>query len=180
MSQSVPVDITARDREIVRRYVARHFRRYAQVTPEVCDDAVQDAALQWCRLTNRTGRMHAFLCVVAVRKVVKYLRSGYMRHTQPLAEWDDGEHRDACVIESEARRTLFASLREHVEALPPVQRAVVLAHYYDGLPFDRVAQALGIGNGAARMAAVRARRTLAERIPHLVPGSTISLRPLSH
>jgi RNA polymerase sigma-70 factor (ECF subfamily) len=74
---------------------------------------------------------------------------------------------------------LKAIVRSAVESLPEGQREVILLHKLEELPLARVAEVLGITEGAAKVRAHRAyaalRKLLGERLPD--PGEVAGVEP---
>lgn len=81
------------------------------------------------------------------------LRRAFLR-TQPPPD---------VAVEMEAGGSVSAVWRT-VEALPPRQRAVIVLRFYEDLPFDEIANALGISPSTARSQCLRAKETLRQAL----------------
>ena len=61
-------------------------------------------------------------------------------------------------------RSPHSGLWEAVCALPPERRAAVVLFYYEGLPVDEIAKALGVPQGTVKSRLSRARKQLKEML----------------
>ena len=114
------------------------------------DDAAHDIAQDvWLRVFRgiahlRDGaRLRAWLFGIARRTWIDHLRS---RYAQPIAD-DDA-----------------AALREHVAALPPLEREFVEIEQRDRLALGDIADVLGVPVGTVKSRLFRARRLLRQKI----------------
>ena len=73
-------------------------------------------------------------------------------------------HRMHWEIEQDAESPDFQALEEALAALPPRLGAPLRLKYMEGLPYDEVANILGIGVSAAKMRVMRAKKILAEAL----------------
>jgi RNA polymerase sigma-70 factor (ECF subfamily) len=115
--------------------------------PTLAEDAVQDAyARAWRDLPRmrEPGRLAAWLSRLTVNASYDLLRRRKrVRQTLPL----DGALPMAGEWTSPVDRI---DLAEAYGRLPPEQRAVVILHYYVGLPLDEVAATLAVPPGTVR------------------------------
>lgn len=83
------------------------------------------------------------------------------RRSRPQAVLDD-ELADEAPWPDEAagQRAQLRAVLGAMQALDPVDRAVLLMHAVHGLPYDDIARALGISVAAAKVKTHRARKTL--------------------
>jgi RNA polymerase sigma-70 factor (ECF subfamily) len=134
------------------------------------EDVTQDAfASLWeqvDRFDVERGSLKAFLCTIAYRRAVDWVRrevgagrravrAGVVELTEP------GDPPGAALASDECVR-----LRRALVELPPEQRSAVVLAYYHGLSYREVASQLGIPEGTAksrlRLALARLRAALTE------------------
>ena len=94
------------------------------------------------------GREKAWLLRCTANACKNYLRSFWLRNTQPLD--------DNIVLLSNEDQTLW----EAVGRLKPIYRAVIHLYYYEGYRQDEIAQILGISQTAVQTRMLRARENL--------------------
>lgn len=135
-----------------------HLHRMACVTapPDIDPhDLVQDALVRYLQLDDRDSvrSPRAFLTATIVNLASNHRRS-----------WTRGRAAFARLGRTEPARNEYPSDLDDLDLLPPREQAVLYLHYVDGLPFAAVAELLGCSAAAARKAAERGRRHLADVI----------------
>ncbi|HEX7240534.1 MAG TPA: sigma-70 family RNA polymerase sigma factor [Longimicrobiaceae bacterium] len=146
--------------------VRRHLRAAYAVAlavladPADAEDVSQEALLVALeRLDQCTGQFAGWLFRIVRTRALNFRRSQAVRAAAPLDEATmvasgDSPERDADLSRLRDRLT------EGLEALPPVQREVVLLHDLEGWRHREIAESLGIAEGTARHHLFHARRTL--------------------
>ncbi len=116
-------------------------------------DLVQTALVRYLELRDRSSVQspRAFLTKTIVNLASNERRS-WSRRRAAVARL--GRRED---VQNE-----YPSDLGDLERLPPRERAVLYLHYVDGLPFDDVGNLVGCTGAAARKAAERGRRRLAQ------------------
>ncbi len=172
------VDTRAREFESHRAHLLSAAYR---LTGSVADaeDAVQEA---WLRLDRHGSAdiddLRAWLTTVVGRICVDHLRSAAVRRESYAGQWlpepivtplSGGRPEDPLeqVVRDEDNRMAALIV---LDTLTPEQRVAFVLHDGFGVPFAEVAATLGISPAAARQAASRARRTVADAPPP-VPGA---------
>lgn len=140
-----------------------HLRRVAYA---ICgdwhraDDLVQTALVKlyvaWPRL-HRDGREEAYVRQIIVRADVDERRRPWRRERSGL-EGHDREAREPLPVEE--RSALFEAL----QALPAMQRKVVLLRHWLGLSVAETAHELGIGEGTVKSHTSRGVAALQEEL----------------
>lgn len=124
------------------------------------DDALQDAYVKAHRgLAGFRGEaaVSTWLYGITYRTCLDHLRSARRRPTEPLDEgWGAVADRRDDHAAVDDRLRLLAALDE----LSPEHRAVVLAVDLAGLPYDEVAEQLGVAHGTVASRLNRARAAL--------------------
>ncbi|KAA1395786.1 sigma-70 family RNA polymerase sigma factor [Aeromicrobium ginsengisoli] len=153
-----------------------------RLTGSVADaeDAVQEAWLRLDRASTRTpiDNLQAWLTTVVSRLCLDRLTSAAARRETYVGQWlpepivtpitsstssgDIARDPLETVVSDEDNR--FAALVV-LEVLPPDQRVAFVLHDAFGVPFDEVAEVLGVQTANARQLASRARRTVADPPP---------------
>jgi RNA polymerase sigma-70 factor (ECF subfamily) len=130
------------------------------------DDAAHDIAQDvWLRVFRgiahlRDGaRLRAWLFGIARRTWIDHLRS---RYAQPIA--DDAAALDDLPDDAQPADDDAAALREHVAALPPLEREAITLFYLDELALGDIADVLGVPVGTVKSRLFRARRLLRQKI----------------
>jgi RNA polymerase sigma-70 factor (ECF subfamily) len=150
------------------------------------EDAVQDAWLRWSAADSASDRkgndiadLRAWLTTVVTRIGLDRLRSAAHRREAYVGQWlpepiltalvtPFGPDPLAAVVAHEDAR--FAAMVV-LERLTPDQRVAFVLHDGFAVPFDEVAEILGISVSAARQLASRARRAVADAPPPQRDGS---------
>ncbi|KRC65437.1 RNA polymerase subunit sigma [Aeromicrobium sp. Root236] len=147
-----------------------------RLTGSVADaeDAVQEAWLRLHRTDAAIDNLQAWLTTVVSRLCLDRLTSAAARRetyvgqwlpepiVTPLAASDRSDDPLETVVRDEDNR--FAALVV-LDVLPPDQRVAFVLHDAFGVPFDEIADVLGIQAAYARQLASRARRTVADPPP---------------
>ena len=135
------------------------------------EDIVQDCWLRWHGSGAEIADLRAWLTTVVSRLGLDRLRSAAHRRETYVGEWlpepvvtgfGDAADPLAAVVAAEDAR--FAAMVV-LERLTPDQRVAFVLHDGFAVPFDEVADILGIGAAAARQLASRARRAVASAPP---------------
>jgi len=120
------------------------------------EDVTQDtfvAALQRMSTYDPTQAMGPWLRAIARNRAIDLLRR---RARAPEPEAARSRSAEAVAIDRlEAER-----VRAALDRLPARDRALLVLRYWEDQPVEDVARALGMTHGAARVALLRARRTL--------------------
>jgi RNA polymerase sigma-70 factor (ECF subfamily) len=134
------------------------------------EDAVQEAWLRWDALgSGRDGitDLRAWLTTVVSRIGLDRLRSAAHRREAYYGEWlpepvvspfDRSDPLAAVVAHEDARFVAMVVL----ERLTPDQRVAFVLHDGFSVPFDEIADVLGVSAASARQLASRARRVMAD------------------
>lgn len=129
---------------------------------DAATDMVQDAfvrayvSLRECR---DRSRFRAWLFRTLRNRCLDYLKDASRRNVRldDVGEPVDEADGPAAVAERHERR---AEIRRALAQLPPVLREAFVMHYVDGLPYDTMAELLGVSVSALKMRALRAREAL--------------------
>jgi len=128
------------------------------------DDVVQEAFL--AALTTDAlprGDVGAWLRSIVARKALDALRRSARRPEYPLGETQD--HDPALATADAARRRDDAmTLRQVLDRLAPLDRAVLLLADVEGRSMAEIAESLGSTRVAIKLRASRARRRLARMV----------------
>jgi RNA polymerase sigma-70 factor (ECF subfamily) len=158
---------------IVARYQMDVYNTSLRILGNAADaeDAAQDVfvrALTRLDQYRPNQPLGAWLHGIARNRCIDMLR-----RRRPLAELDPGaavatggEDVEQVALASIERETLLAAL----DRLPSRQRALLVLRYWEDQPVEAVARALGMTEGAAKVALLRARRNLAALIALLEVG----------
>ncbi|MBU9763925.1 sigma-70 family RNA polymerase sigma factor [Mycobacterium sp. TNTM28] len=140
------------------------------------EDIVQDAWLRWHDNQATIADPRAWLTTVVSRLGLDRLRSAAHRREAYYGEWlpepvvtglDANDPLGAVVAGEDARFAAMVVL----ERLTPDQRVAFVLHDGFALPFNEIAEVLGVTAAAARQLASRARKQVADAPPP-VPDST--------
>jgi RNA polymerase sigma-70 factor (ECF subfamily) len=185
MSTSVDVALVRRAQQgdhaafatIVSGSIDRLFALAALMTrdPSLAEDAVQDAfARAWRDLPRlrEPDRLGPWLSRLTVNASYDLLRR--RKHVRQVLPLDVVAHPVSTDWASPVDRLDLAAAYGR---LPPEQRAVVVLHYYLGLPLDEVATTLSIPRGTARSRLNAALRSMRVWLgPAEVPPQPVSVR----
>lgn len=124
--------------------------------PQDVEDILQDAFYELvlaARLVEPVRNVGAWLFAVIRNRVTDRHRRHAQHATGPFPDAPDAEDAgsladllpdpDAGPEQAYARKRLVDALEEALQALPPEQRAVFIAHEIDGIPFKAMADASG-------------------------------------
>src|SRR3954453_19241742 len=154
---------------IVQRYRRPLLTYCARVLPDArAEDAVQQTFLSAYQAMTRDEadlNLRPWLYRIARNASLNLLRQNGWSHEQ-LNENLDGVQRpdQAFDLHERLRSTVTA-----VNALPERQRNAVLLREIDGLSYEEIALALGVGDGAVRQLLPRARATLRAGMTAVTP-----------
>lgn len=163
--------MTREDRDAAfTEYVAArqaHLRRVAYavvgdwaLAEDVLQTALAKLYVAWPRL-HRDGREDAYVRQIIVRCHLDERRRGWFRRERPGLDGHDGPGRNP--MPTEERSALVDAL----QALPPMQRRVVVLRHWLGLSVEETAADLQISTGTVKSYSHRAlqrlRTTLVER-----------------
>ncbi|MEO6605517.1 MAG: sigma-70 family RNA polymerase sigma factor [Aeromicrobium sp.] len=134
------------------------------------EDAVQDAWLRLERADAEIANLQAWLTTVVSRLCLDHLTSAAVRKESYVGQWlpepivttFDTTDPLAAVVRAEDAR--FAALVV-LDVLPPAQRVAFVLHDAFGVPFDEIADALGVDPANARQLASRARKAVNDPPP---------------
>ncbi len=157
--------------ELVRRYQRLVFAVSYRLLgdPDLADDVVQETFVRaFVSLERFRGTtLRAWLLRIAHNAALDQLRASTRRRTVPLEHASEQVAFD--VPESGIEQAgLRAALEAALAALPVEQRAVVVLADVEGLPYEEIAQALGLPLGTVKSRLARARvrlRTLLQSDP---------------
>ncbi len=134
------------------------------------EDAVQDAWLRLERADDQIANLQAWLTTVVSRICLDHLTSAAVRRESYIGQWlpepivttEGSDDPLAAVVQAEDAR--FAALVV-LDVLPPAQRVAFVLHDAFGVPFDEIAEALGVDSANARQLASRARKAVNDPPP---------------
>ncbi len=171
-------ELVSECRDRLYRTVMRILQNHDDTLDTIQDSLVK--AYKGVRSFRRESSFSTWLTAIAVREAINRIkrdrfRSAVSLHllaaktlspgrsTEVRASGSDCNPGDpAEVSEAELR------VREAVESLPAVQRAVFAMKYYEGLKMSEIAEIAGITEGAAKASYFHALRKLRERLSPLV------------
>lgn len=135
------------------------------------EDIVQDAWLRWSAAEQeKIADLRAWLTTVVSRLGLDRLRSAARRRETYVGQWlpepvvtplDGSDPLAAVVADEDARFAAMVVL----DRLTPDQRVAFVLHDGFAVPFDEIADVLGVSAAAARQLASRARRAVAAAPP---------------
>jgi RNA polymerase sigma-70 factor, ECF subfamily len=120
------------------------------------EDVTQDtfvAALQRMSTYDPAQALGPWLRTIARNRAIDLLRR---RARTPELEVGQGQSAEAIAID----RIEAEHLRATLAHLPARDRALLVLRYWEDQPVDAIARAMGMTDGAVRVALLRARRTL--------------------
>ena len=151
---------------IVEDHAARVLRVAFRILGSVHDaeDVSQDAFIEAYRLHQEDAVQNwtGLLVRLATLRSLDRLRRRRLRHSTPLRETDRMSAVDPS-DEAEAGE-LAAHLRQALAQLPEQQGAVFAMHYFEQLPRDQIAAALGVSVESVSSALYKARRRLLDEL----------------
>ncbi len=153
--------------ELYDHYLTRVYRRVCALVPETdAEDVTQEIFISVARsIGNFRGgsSFSTWLYRIVKRRVADFYRKRERQVQQVEIETADqvaGEN----PLGGKADELL---LRQAMRALPETHREIILLRLADGLPFQEVADRLGIKLGAAKVRFYRAVETCQEKIAQL-------------
>lgn len=96
------------------------------------------------------------------RRQTEYNDSVSVRSSISDYGWGDPEYE---VELDEKHRALMTAM----ESLPPKVRSMLLLHYFDGMKYEEIAEALDLNLSAVKVAVHRGRKSLRELLVHIYP-----------
>ena len=134
---------------------------------DAATDMVQDAFVRAyvnLRRCRDRSRFRAWLFRTLRNRCLDYLKDASRRNVrlddviEPPVDQADGP---AAVAERNEQR---AEIRRALAQLPPLLREAFVMHYVEGLPYDAMADLLGVSVSALKMRALRAREALSSAL----------------
>ncbi len=157
---------------IVEHYPAVYRRCfYLLGDPVEAEDAAQETFLRAFQARERydpARPVRPWLLTMATRHCIDRLRRRQRRG--PEVPWNDGRPapRDAPGPEDPEARILTAedaqAVRAAVAALPPLERTLVVLHYWEELSYEAIAAQTGLSLSAVKSRLYRARQRLARML----------------
>ncbi len=154
--------------EWVAQHYAAVYRRcyYLLGDADEADDAAQETFLRAYRARGRydpTRAVRPWLLTIATRYCLDRLR-GRARHR--TARWEDAPQADPQPGPEGALLTAedAAAVRDAVAHLPPLERTLVVLHYWEELPYEAIAAQTGLSVAAVKSRLYRARQRLARQL----------------
>ncbi|MGV9709850.1 RNA polymerase sigma factor SigM [Gordonia sp. NPDC003424] len=136
--------------------------------PDDAADALQDALLNAHRMADRfrsDAKVTSWLHRIVVNACLDRIRRNRSRTTVPFPEHDVSSFADE--RDHMAAVDLSVSIGRALDALPPDQRAVIIAVDVEGYSVSEAAERLGIPVGTVKSRCSRGRVRLAEILGHL-------------
>lgn len=165
------------DREAFRRLVERHHRRIYHIArrmlgdPEGAEDVVQETFLSAFKSLPRfegRSRFSTWITTIAMNRCRNQIRAAATARAVPLA--DDPPAPPSASPEAQAgARELAVHLERALAELAPEHREVILLRDVEGLPYDAIAEALGLETGTVKSRLHRAREALRVRLEGVWP-----------
>lgn len=140
-----------------RHYAAAVGIAYCWVSDRhLAEDAAQEAFAVACRDLGRLRRAEKFTSWLKAicRKVARRLAKSKSRYDLPA------EIASTTTADPDDDRASL--VRQSVQRLPERAREVILLHYFSGLTYEQIADALGTSPQAVHGRLIRARRKMAE------------------
>jgi RNA polymerase sigma-70 factor, ECF subfamily len=143
----------------------RHYRMAVGIArsrlsdPHLAEDAAQEAFATACRQLSslRDGRRFGQWLGTICRRAASRMARSQTNH----APIDDEQ---ASIPQENAEGEAAARVRRAVQRLPASGREVILLHYFSGLSYEEISQALGISPQSVQGRLQRARRALAKEL----------------
>jgi len=163
--------------EIVSEHSPRVYRLAYRLTgnPHDAEDLTQDVFVRVFRSLDRfvAGNFEAWLHRITTNLFLDGARRRQRIRFDALAEDADGRLADpgAGPVERFDMTHLDGEVREALMALRPEFRAAVVLCDIEGLPYEEVADVLGVKLGTVRSRIHRGRSQLRERLAHRAPGA---------
>jgi RNA polymerase sigma-70 factor, ECF subfamily len=165
------------DREAFRRLVERHYRRIYHVarrmlgSPQAAEDVVQETFLS--AFKNLPGfeeraRFSTWVTTIAMNRCRNHLRSAASSRSAPL----DHDPPAPAASNPEARagaHELAGHLERALAAIAPEHREVIVLRDVEGLPYEAIAEALGLEAGTVKSRLHRAREAMRVQLEGIWP-----------
>lgn len=129
---------------------------------DVCQDAFLVALERLPALLDRS-RFSGWLLEIVRNRALNFVRARGVRETLPLDAAGSAAGAESPALEA-ARAVLRDDLAQALDALPTVQREVVLLHDVEGWRHSEIAARIGVAEGTARYHLHQARKALRERL----------------
>ncbi|MEE4025471.1 RNA polymerase sigma factor SigM [Gordonia sp. PKS22-38] len=136
--------------------------------PDDAADALQDALMNAHRMAEQfrsDAKVTSWLHRIVVNACLDRIRRNRVRLTVPIPEFDVAPLADD--RDQMAAVDLSVSIGRALDALPPDQRAAVVAVDVEGLSVKEAAERLGVPIGTVKSRCARGRLRLAQSLGHL-------------
>jgi RNA polymerase sigma-70 factor (ECF subfamily) len=141
--------------------VAWHVTRDRGAAEDIVQDVIVELWTRPERFDPRRASLRGWLCMIARRRGIDWIRRRRPQQTLSLTDWDltSSGFEDDVVVS-----TVYKRVRKAVEDLPMPHRQALLLAYYHGLTYREVARALNIPEGTAKWRLRAALRRLGEQL----------------
>lgn len=165
MARYVDLDDRAAFEALFRRYAPRltGLFRGAGASETLAEDLLQQTFLQLHRARRdfrQGGRLRPWLFAIAINTQ----REHWRRLRRRPEEAFDPDHHAEPRVQPSTSSVRDRLLRRALDELPAMQREVILLHWFEGLPFDEVALAVGASEAAVKVRAHRGYERLRARL----------------
>jgi RNA polymerase sigma-70 factor (ECF subfamily) len=140
-------------REALWRYALVLAGRDSDLTEELLDFAMVTLVERWETISSCDAPV-AYLKKAMARRLIRVRRQRWRLLQRILAKRHPAASTDAVDV------AMIATVRQAITRLTPLQRAVIVMHYYDGLPFSEIGRALHRTDHAVEQVHRRARERL--------------------
>jgi RNA polymerase sigma-70 factor (ECF subfamily) len=137
------------DGQRLRQLLDAHGAALALYARQWCrapDDAVQEALVELLRQDPAPDHPAAWLFKTVRRRAMNQARSERRRAEHHRRA---GEHRAEWFLEDDQSEFDSIELARMLESLPPLEREIVVARVWGGLPFERIAELVAVSVSAA-------------------------------
>lgn len=150
--------------ELINRYRSALYRHcFAIVRDEdVAEDIAQDTFVTaYYKLStyNASFKLSTWLFKIATNKALNYLKR-YAKQ-QPIHEMEDSIVSE---LPDPRQQALHAELEAAVNQLPPNYRIAIRLHYWEGLKYYEIAEALTVSEGTVKSWLSRAKKQLRKEL----------------
>ncbi|MGH3715817.1 MAG: SigE family RNA polymerase sigma factor [Micromonosporaceae bacterium] len=125
---------------------------------DLLQTALSKTYLAWHRIADK-GAVEAYARRVLVNTATSWWRRRW-RGEHPTEVLPEPSHRDSYVEQHAERDAIW----QHVKALPPKQRAVLVLRYYEDLTEAETARLLNVSVGTVKSHAARALKSMQQRL----------------
>ncbi|MBI23365.1 MAG: RNA polymerase subunit sigma-24 [Roseibacillus sp.] len=178
---SLMAKVAQGDHEAFEELVTRH--QYAVVgtvakmlgNPSEAEDVAQQVFLRLWKSAPRyraTAKFTTYLFTITRNLVFNESRRKFRRSEQSLEEQEDDWHQqfpeeghahpDQQLLQSELQQAVDRAIAD----LPEKQRMAVVLRHYEHMPYDEIAEVLGLSVSAVKSQLFRARSSLRETLKH--------------